>query len=67
MAKGLFCAARPGPASSLAEDVAALDYLSSRPDVDPDRLGCGGLSGGGLRTAYLAGPTTGSPAPAAPA
>src|SRR6185437_16133673 len=24
-------------------------------DVDADRLGCGGLSGGGLRTAYLAG------------
>ena len=26
-----------------------------RPEVDPSRVGCGGLSGGGLRTCYLAG------------
>jgi len=35
--------------------VRALDYLCSRPDVDPQRVGCGGLSGGGLRTVLLAG------------
>jgi hypothetical protein len=29
--------------------------LCARPDVDPVRVGCGGLSGGGLRSAYLAG------------
>jgi len=32
-----------------------LDYLLSRRDVDATRVGCCGLSGGGLRTAYLAG------------
>jgi dienelactone hydrolase len=38
-----------------AEDQRALDYLCARPDVDPDRVGCAGLSGGGLRTVFLAG------------
>jgi cephalosporin-C deacetylase-like acetyl esterase len=32
----------------------ALDYLVSRPDVDPDRLGCAGCSGGGTQTTYIA-------------
>lgn len=32
----------------------ALDYLASRPEVDPNRLGCVGNSGGGNLTAYLA-------------
>ncbi len=31
----------------------ALDYLASRPEVDPTRLGCTGNSGGGTMTAYL--------------
>jgi dienelactone hydrolase len=31
----------------------ALDYLASRPEVDRDRLGCTGNSGGGTLTAYL--------------
>lgn len=30
-----------------------LDYLESRPEVDPDRLGCTGNSGGGTLTTYL--------------
>jgi cephalosporin-C deacetylase-like acetyl esterase len=33
----------------------ALDVLCSRDDVDVDRIGCGGLSGGGLRTVFLGG------------
>ena len=37
------------------EDRRALDYLASRPEVDTSRLGCGGLSGGGLRSIWLAG------------
>ena len=55
MAKSLFCAGTTWPGVFLAEDRRALDYLASRPDVDPARIGCGGLSGGGLRTVYLAG------------
>lgn len=55
IAKSLFCAGLTWPGLTLAEDRAALDYLASRPDVNTDRLGCGGLSGGGLRTAFLAG------------
>ncbi len=35
------------------EDRIAVNYLRSRPDVMPDRVGCIGLSGGGCRTALL--------------
>jgi len=31
----------------------ALDYLASRPEVDPKRIACSGNSGGGTHTAYL--------------
>lgn len=55
VAKSLFCAGTTWPGVFTAEDQRALDYLASRPDVDPDRLGCGGLSGGGLRTVFLGG------------
>ena len=37
------------------EDRRAVDYLLTRPEVDEQRLGCGGLSGGGLRTIFLSG------------
>jgi dienelactone hydrolase len=55
MAKTLFCAGTTWPGVFTAEDQRALDYLCSREDVDPERVGCAGLSGGGLRTCYLAG------------
>ena len=55
MAKSLFCAGTTWPGVFTAEDQRALDYLCSRDDVDPSRVGCGGLSGGGLRTVYLGG------------
>lgn len=55
MAKSLFCAGTTWPGVFFADDRCALDYLAARPDVDPARLGCGGLSGGGLRTVLLAG------------
>lgn len=37
------------------DDLRSVDYLASRPDVDPDRIGCCGLSVGGFRSAHLAG------------
>lgn len=55
LAKSLFCAGTTWPGTFLAEDQRALDYLCSRPDVDPARVGCAGLSGGGLRVVYLSG------------
>jgi dienelactone hydrolase len=55
LAKSLFCAGTTWPGVFLAEDRKALDYLAGRPDVDAARIGCAGLSGGGLRTVYLAG------------
>lgn len=55
VAKSLFCAGMTWPGVFVFDDQRALDYLASRPDVDPTRLGCGGLSGGGLRTVMLTG------------
>jgi dienelactone hydrolase len=55
MAKSLFSAGTTWPGVYLVEDQRALDVLASRPEVDPDRLGCAGLSGGGMRTVFLGG------------
>ena len=55
MAKSLFCAGTTWPGVFLTEDQIALDVLCARDDVDPDRVGCGGLSGGGMRTVFLGG------------
>jgi len=30
-----------------------IDYLQSRPEIDPERIGCTGNSGGGTQTSYL--------------
>ncbi len=30
-----------------------IDYLQSRPEIDPNRIGCTGNSGGGTQTSYL--------------
>jgi cephalosporin-C deacetylase-like acetyl esterase len=35
------------------DGIRSLDYLAGRPEVDPQRLGCTGNSGGGTLTAYL--------------
>ena len=55
MAKSLFCAGTTWPGVFLGEDQRALDVLCARDDVDETRVGCGGLSGGGMRTVFLGG------------
>ncbi len=55
MAKSLFSAGTTWPAVFFAEDRKALDILCARKDVDANRIGCGGLSGGGMRTAFMGG------------
>jgi dienelactone hydrolase len=55
MAKSLLAAGTTWAGVFLAEDQRALDVLCAREDVDAARVGCGGLSGGGLRTVYLGG------------
>lgn len=37
------------------DDRASVDVLSASPEVDPHRIGCLGLSGGGYRSTYLTG------------
>lgn len=38
----------------LWDDIRTIDYLQTRPEVDPDRIACAGLSVGGWRTNFLA-------------
>ncbi len=55
MAKSLFSAGTTWPGVFLTDDQVALSVLSAQKEADPDRLGCCGLSGGGLRTVVLGG------------
>jgi len=55
MAKSLFSAGTTWPAVFFSEDRVALDILCSRDDVDTKNIGCGGLSGGGMRTVFMSG------------
>jgi dienelactone hydrolase len=43
----------PLHAMQLYDNVRALDYLQSRPDVIPGKIGCTGASGGGNQTTYI--------------
>jgi dienelactone hydrolase len=52
-AKSLFSAGLTWPGVFVGEDRFALSVLAAREDIDETHLGCGGLSGGGLRTNYL--------------
>jgi dienelactone hydrolase len=52
-AKTLVAAGATWPGLLAWDDMRTVDYLTSRADVDPARLGAAGLSGGGLRTAHL--------------
>ena len=55
MEKSLISAGTTWPGVYVVEDQRALDVLCARPDVDPQRVGCAGLSGGGMRTVFLGG------------
>lgn len=55
MAKSLFSAGTTWPGVFLAEDRIALNILCKRNDVDSSRIGCAGLSGGGMRTVFSGG------------
>ena len=55
MEKSLLCAGTTWPGVYVPEDQRALDVLAARDDVDAARIGCAGLSGGGMRTVFLAG------------
>ena len=55
MEKSLISAGTTWPGVYVVEDQRALDVLCARPDVDPKRVGCCGLSGGGMRTVFLGG------------
>lgn len=41
-------------AYELFDNVRAMDYLCGRPEVDVNRIGCAGNSGGGMQTIYFA-------------
>jgi dienelactone hydrolase len=55
MEKSLLSAGTTWPGVYVVEDQRALDVLCARPDVDAARVGCAGLSGGGMRTVFLGG------------
>ncbi len=50
----IFAAGFTWPGVMLWDDVRSVDYLASRPEVDPRRIGCVGLSVGGFRSCHLA-------------
>jgi dienelactone hydrolase len=55
IAKALFSSGFTWPGMYAAEDLFALRYLCARQDIAASRVGCCGLSGGGMRTNLLAG------------
>ena len=52
---GLFEAGVTWSGVMFMDDIRTVDYLLTRPEVDPERIGCCGLSVGGFRSAHLAG------------
>lgn len=55
LVKALVFAGLTWPGIVFWDDIRTVDYLVTRPEVDPQRIGCQGISMGGYRTIYLAG------------
>jgi len=55
VATGLFEAGVTWAGVMFTDDLRTVDYLAGRPEVDPERIGCCGLSVGGFRSGHLAG------------
>jgi dienelactone hydrolase len=55
VAKSLIFAGLTWPGIVIWDDIRTVDYLVTRPEVDPKRIGCVGISMGGYRSFYLAG------------
>jgi dienelactone hydrolase len=54
LVKALILAGMTWPGIVFWDDIRTVDYLVSRPEVDPKRLGCVGVSMGGYRSLFLA-------------
>jgi dienelactone hydrolase len=55
LARSLFWAGTTWQGIAHWDDIRTVDYLAGRPEVDPARIGCLGISMGGDRTDFLAG------------
>ncbi|MCX5643752.1 MAG: prolyl oligopeptidase family serine peptidase [Phycisphaerae bacterium] len=54
LVKALTFAGATWPGLVFWDDIRTVDYLVTRPEVDPSRLGCQGISMGGYRAMFLA-------------
>lgn len=54
LVKGLTLAGTTWPGIVFWDDIRTVDYLVTRPEVDPKRIGCLGISMGGYRAMFLA-------------
>jgi dienelactone hydrolase len=52
--RSIYTAGFTWPGVIFHDDMRAVDYLLTRPEVDPGRIGCVGLSVGGFRSCHLA-------------
>jgi dienelactone hydrolase len=52
--RSIYTAGFTWPGVIFQDDIRTVDYLLTRPEVDPKRIGCVGLSVGGFRSCHLA-------------
>ncbi len=55
LVKSLIYSGLTWPGVVVWDDMRTVDYLLTRPEVDPRRIGCNGISMGGYRSLFLAG------------